>query len=209
MRRLSFRPVATVLRSPPRASRTASDGLRRESVVDRSCSFTTHQYTNCSRTGRLRLETRLCDLALTHRRLQYMYRSCLVCLCVFRLPPVFLNRGEPGHAHTGRAHRSAQSQLKGHTDRRNVPDQADPQTHNLTSHNRSDPQKHGEDQITQNTATRTTRPAPSGANPRRRTTIRGGRPRRLRTTGRPLRTQPCPLPLPEHLPASARRRSAR
>ena len=40
--------------------------------------------------------------------------------------------GEPGHAHTGRAHRSAQSQLTGHTDRRNVPDQADPQTHKYT-----------------------------------------------------------------------------
>ena len=117
-------------------SRDVGNGSVHSSQHTDTQSFTTHQHANYSHTGRLCLETRLCDLALTHRRLQYMYRSCLVCLCVFRLPPVFLNRGEPGHAHTGRAHRSAQSQLKGHTDRRNVPDQADPQTHNLTSHNR-------------------------------------------------------------------------
>ena len=39
MRRLSFRPAATVLRSPPRASRTASDGASDESCGAKGASL--------------------------------------------------------------------------------------------------------------------------------------------------------------------------
>ena len=121
-------------------------------------------------------------------------------LLAFSCELVQIHRGEPGHTHThsGRAHSRTRDE---HTvTERESHDNTDPQRHTSSDINRFDPQTHGEEQVTHDPV------LIRGDGPR------GGRPRLRR--GRPQRTQPCPLPLPqstitEHLPTSARRRSRR
>ena len=116
-------------------------------------------------------------------------------LLAFSCELVQIHRGEPGHTHThsGRAHSRTRDE---HTvTERESHDNTDPQRHTSSDINRFDPQTHGEEQVTHDPV------LIRGDGPR------GGRPRLRR--GRPQRTQPCPLPLPqstitEHLPTSAR-----
>ena len=76
---------------------------------------------------------------------------------MFRLPPVFLNRPTGGSrdTHTRDEHTEAHSHSSQGTQTGETsptkPTHRHTKIQSLKSHNRSDPQKHGEDQITQNT----------------------------------------------------------